>query len=236
MADNYEQCTVEPCLPATAVSEFERKLLCEYGYTYELYEENGQVMIYFFAEDGLVTEIEDFDPAIVLKHAQSGDATAKALEPYAVGSDDTTIDSLDKAINKRYPWETILQTILKKPECGGIKAIRVMGAFTCSKLRPGEFGGWVWRITQDTIQNDDTIWSYSRMENESEFHKALAIVLNLAESNRLGLTHDPEHDTDEAIAGQCTLQDDALACVQQYLSDNYIPGDEGGSPWVIVKP
>jgi hypothetical protein len=235
MADNYEQCTVEPCLPATAVSEFERKLLCEYGFTYELYEDNGQAMIYFFAEDGLITEVEDFDPAIVLKHAQLGDATAKVLEAFATGSDDSPIDSLDKAINKQFPWETLLQNILKKTECGGIKAIRVMGAFSCGKLRPGEFGGWVWRITKDTIQHDDTILAYNRMEEEVEFHKSLAIVLNLAESNRLDLIHDPERDTDEAIVEQCTLQDNALEGVKQYLFDNYIPGDEGGSPWVIVK-
>lgn len=54
----------------------------------------------------------------------------------------------------------IFQEIIKRSqtseETDPINEIVIEGAFTCSKMRPGEFGGFVARITIDDIQEAGT--------------------------------------------------------------------------------
>jgi hypothetical protein len=47
---------------------------------------------------------------------------------------------------------TLLQYLLKALDAEAYPYIQVEGAYTCSKLRPGEFGGWACHITRDDIQ------------------------------------------------------------------------------------
>lgn len=41
-------------------------------------------------------------------------------------------------------------------EVDPVEEILIEGAFTCSKMRPGEFGGFVLRITEDNVQGGGT--------------------------------------------------------------------------------
>lgn len=98
MADNYEQATVEPTIPETAVSEEELSILEQCGF--EWVKEHNH--LYFYAQDG---------------------------------------------INDEEDWIGTFQNILgKTPDTSSIV---VQGAYTCSKMRPGEFGGFLTYITKD---------------------------------------------------------------------------------------
>lgn len=48
----------------------------------------------------------------------------------------------------------IFQDICQKSD---IEEIVIQGAYTCSKARPGEFGGFVTRITKDKVQSGDIV-------------------------------------------------------------------------------
>jgi hypothetical protein len=47
----------------------------------------------------------------------------------------------------------VFQQMLKE---ANVEELYIVGAFLCSKMRPGEFGGFVIRITPDTIQTANT--------------------------------------------------------------------------------
>lgn len=176
MANNYEQATVEPIIPASAVSDFERELLRGFGFASEPGTlEAGAKALYFFAEDSVNSSyFGDLTVGEVMAAASHGDNLAAALVK-ELGSPeaDLTIDTFDEGIPS---WENILQRILRKPECQGIDEIVVMAAYTCSKMRPGEFGGWVTRITRDHIQSEGTRSMLDRMRKGDAFHKASATV------------------------------------------------------------
>lgn len=153
MADNYDQSTVEPAFPIQTVTDFERVLMKEYGYTSETWKKPEGDTIYFYAPEGYNSDIENFDIGIVRKQADEGDPIALDLIRCATEEGE---DKLDSYIMAHYSFESIIQGILKKPGCSAIGDVCVMGAFTCSKMRPGEFGGWVMRITRETVQYDGT--------------------------------------------------------------------------------
>jgi len=48
---------------------------------------------------------------------------------------------------------SVFQQMLKE---ANVEELYIVGAFLCSKMRPGEFGGFVIRITPDTIQTANT--------------------------------------------------------------------------------
>ena len=59
-------------------------------------------------------------------------------------------------------WYDLLESLITEE----LKEFCIMGAYTCDKMRPGEFGGWVCRITKDNIQWDTTYASFARMREE----------------------------------------------------------------------
>jgi hypothetical protein len=172
MANNYEQATVEPVLPVSAVSDFERELLRGFGFASEPGTlEAGVKALYFFAEDSVNSSyFGDLTVGDVMEAASRGDSLAAALVN-ELGSPeaDLAIDTFDEGIPS---WENILQHILRKPECQGIDEIVVKAAYTCSKMRPGEFGGWVTRITCEHVQSEGTHSMLDRMRKEDAFHEA----------------------------------------------------------------
>lgn len=211
MADHYEQATVEPALPAYAVSDFERELLRGFGFASEPgTPETGAKALYFFADDSVNSSyFGDLTVGDVMEAASRGDSLAAALlgelgSPEA----DLTIDTFDKGIPS---WENILQHILQKPECQDIDEIVVMAAYTCSKMRPGEFGGWVTRITRDRSQSEGTRSMLDRMRKEDAFYEALQTVYELAEGNVL------DFDDDEELAKQAERQKQALDVIHDYI-------------------
>ena len=67
----------------------------------------------------------------------------------------------------------IFQGLLQKPVNGSdperkVREITIEGSFTCSKMRPDGFGGWVERITASGIRYDSTKEMLERWSNENE--------------------------------------------------------------------
>ena len=59
MANNYYQATVQPNFPVSAVTEFEKELLYEYGFFHEIWQSTQGNAVYFFVEDN--TRIRHID-------------------------------------------------------------------------------------------------------------------------------------------------------------------------------
>jgi hypothetical protein len=120
MADNYEQCTVEPTdLRKELFTEEDLRILESSGIEWE---DNGD-SYYFFASEFLY-ENDD--------HSR------------------TYTDVFQDAI--RRSW-------------GSVEEVVINGAFTCSKMRPGEFGGFVIRISENGIQSATTSEMLELMQN-----------------------------------------------------------------------
>jgi len=115
MANNYNQATVFPELPASLFSKSEIESLCACGFSCEA---NGGTL-YFFAEECFCEVGEDQDMKQI-------DCT-KLLQG--------KLQHLDAAL---YPY------------------IVIEGAVTCSKMRPGEFGGFVYFITREEVRYAST--------------------------------------------------------------------------------
>lgn len=222
MADNYDQSTIEPFFPIQAVSGFERVMMAEYGYTNEVCKYAEGDRIYFYAPEGTRSDIENFDIGIVRQYADEGDPIALDLVRCIK---DEGEDKLDSYILAHYSFEAIIQGILKKPECAGIEDVCVMGAFSCSKMRPGEFGGWVMRITRETAQYDGTYGMYRRMQEEEKFLSDLDLVYQLADGNCLDQDNEPDPDNPnedlyDPIYVECRRQREALNNVHDYLTNH----------------
>jgi hypothetical protein len=214
MANNYDQATVQSNFPFSSVSEFEKELLNRYGFSCEIHGSNQCNTVYFFVEESISDEIDYIDVDYVFSHAKHGDPIAVKLLDYIQqhGS-----DNLDSYVSGEFNWQTIFQEILKKPECEGIEDICVMGAYTCDKLRAGEFGGWVCRITRESVQHDGTSAAFERMKKEPEFLAALDILLVMANGHildQLDVDDDPE------LATEHKQQRHALNVVSDYLQNH----------------
>ncbi|PPD43761.1 MAG: hypothetical protein CTY16_12540 [Methylobacter sp.] len=220
MANNYNQATVEPNFPVLAVTPFERHLLGHYGFSHEFYKSDQGDTVYFFAKESLCDEVFDLEVSLVQENAQSGDPVAMRLLDYL---QEHGSEQLDTFAADEFSWECLFQAILKKPACAALDDICVMGAYTCDKLRPGEFGGWVCRITREQVQYDGTYQAYERMKSESGkvFLDALDVVWQLANGNCLDQSHDPDEEgLDAEIAGECRRQRNALNVVGDYLANH----------------
>lgn len=126
MADNYTQATMDPFIPKDLVTDKEKEFLLGFGLT----TEDAGEELYFFADDyrgGAYTEPE----------------LAKAVFPdLEIEPEETEIE-----LDEDYMIE-VLQRFIKRSE-GKLKYITLEGAYTCSKMRPGEFGGFACFITED---------------------------------------------------------------------------------------
>ena len=214
MANNYDQATVQPCFPISSVTEFEKELLAIYGFDFETSDSEDGDVLYFFARDSTRDEIDDLDVDSVLEHAQQGDPIAIKLQEFI---NENGEDELDAYVSSQFSWVSIFQGILKKPECKDIDDICVMAAFTCDRFRPGEFGGWVCRITRNSVQCDGTYAAYERMKKECEFLAALDIVLAMANGHILDQV---DVDDDPELASEFKEQHHALCSVGDYLKQH----------------
>lgn len=139
MANNYDQGTMQPDVPKAAIFDHEIALLKLFGFDCE---ESDNESLYFYLEDGILPpdcqEVED-----VLTPEEI--AQVKADPEYA--------DALDEPIEDNL-WIDILQNVLMRaPE---IAAFTIMGCYYCSKMRPGEFGGWVYFVTANDFRSGGT--------------------------------------------------------------------------------
>lgn len=211
MANNYEQCTVEPSIPEQLVTELDLALLRGFGFNHEK-DDDGT--LYFFAEESVNNEFFGDIEWDVLEHDTS--PLAKEIRAYLVKNGVEREGVLDGEISSEVvTWERVFQTILGKPENRGKKRITeivAMAAYTCSKMRPGEFGGWCTRITRDTVQHNSTHGMLEGMRRAPMLAKALSIVCELAEGNALDA-----NDVDASLLSQSRKQKRAIGTVQQFL-------------------
>lgn len=214
MDNNYSQATVQPNFPISSVTEFEKELLNRYGF----YIADQDDSIYFYAEECLGDVIEPVEDHLISEYAAKGDPIAVKLLEYI---QEHGSDELDSYISSEFHWQYIFQEILKKPECEGIEDICIEGAYTCDKLRPGEFGGWVCRITRESVQSDGTSAAFERMKKEPEFLAALDIVFAMANGHILDQV---DVDDDPELASEFKEQRAALALIHDYVVNHPLVG------------
>lgn len=220
MANNYNQATVQPSFPISAVSELEKELLSYLGFSHEIWKSDSGNTIYFFSSDYRRDEYEEIDVDMIAKYAAQGDAIAIDVQNFISQNGSDEAELIDY-VSSNFSWDSLFQHILKKPECHDIEDVCVMGAFTCDKLRPGEFGGWVTRITRDSVQHDGTHTAFERMQQEDSFLPALDIVYQLATANCLDVDNDPnDPHTEQEIADECRRQRSALNLIHDYLTNH----------------
>lgn len=184
MADYYSQCIVQPSLPTWLVDAADRLALEGLGYTFEKDDEGW----YLFAAEGENSTAWGINP---------NDWIEVIDEVYPQGVERPAwlwrlVDHLSSAIERDPSLRTmvaadwgldwtavplsaaeIFQALLQKPVNGSDPAwdvgeITIEGSFTCSKMRPDGFGGWVEHITASGIRYDSTKEILERWSNENE--------------------------------------------------------------------
>lgn len=211
MADNFEQCTVEPFIPERLVTELELVLLDGFGFRYE---KDGKDRLYFFAEESVNNEFYGTIEREVLE--QDTSPLAKRIRDYLVEAElDNDTAPIEELPSNVVTWEYVFQTVLSKPENRGkdrIKEVVAKAAFTCSKMRPGEFGGWVAYITPEVVKSDGTHGLLDRLRGEDKLYEALSTVMELTEGGAL----DPK-DADPSLVAEIRKQQRAIKTVRNYL-------------------
>lgn len=125
MADNYCQVTITPLIPPAAVTEEDRKLLEQFGFSMET-DTDGN--LYFYHENyagSAYAEVEGEDGEIVEKD---------------IGEDEV--------------FEALQGIVQRTDE---LDCLFVEGAYTCDRMRPGEFGGFAVFISANEIDHISTI-------------------------------------------------------------------------------
>lgn len=160
MANTYTKGTIKPALPSAAFTEFEKYILTQASFQWEVADAN--LDMYF--ENSLCND---------------NNLTFDGLAPYVTAGDPMAIRLLQElsatpeAVAIQLPaWETILQGILSKPECVDPKTnvpishIVIEGATWCDKMRTGEFGGFVYLISRDVVREGSTWDIIDMMKND----------------------------------------------------------------------
>lgn len=131
MADNYEQATMEPTLPAPWFTDEDLALLSQQGWSHERCGTAPDEHLYFYIPDG-----ECYDPD---EHQQS--------------------------------WASLFQEKLEQYDKTII--LTIMGAYTCSKMRQGEFGGYVNSISwnRERFMGTHELAALNRKELEADLAK-----------------------------------------------------------------
>jgi len=172
MANNYEQSTVSPTLPKKLFTELELLTLSALGMQHEPSIDNH---LYFYSEDpswGNDIEVvqkmlNDKNNFVVKQYLDYIEANDKVPNLDGTVTFDFNVEEINDDCNCsecELAIETIFQSILEKKDCEKSEIV-IMGAFTCDKLRMGEFGGFVTRITNDSIQYNGTYQMLEQMRH-----------------------------------------------------------------------
>jgi hypothetical protein len=131
MANNYTQ----PTIPATLVTDVELDLLSRAGFEVHSYKDsNGSCLEHYLTvEEGFVYDFDEW-----LEELYEGELKDVQYE------------------NISDIFQAIISRSLESEEDEDIDEFVIKGAYTCSKMRPGEFGGFVIRITADNVQEEST--------------------------------------------------------------------------------
>jgi hypothetical protein len=149
MANNYEQATVNPVFPSSVVTPISKAFMALSGFS--AYDDGNEV--YFCCEEGVWEECLEF---VHDTGRELGDDLTVHTELEQRILDDYT----NGDINTDYNYCDVLQDMAKR---AGIEEVLIEGAYTCDKMRMGEFGGFVTRITPDSIQYGSTMSILTKM-------------------------------------------------------------------------
>jgi len=127
MANNYAPATVYPEIPTSLISDAEADILSRMGFDIAAWDATTS---YLYTEEGYFLELND------------------------------VLDDLEMADTRYETVFDIFQAIIARSkeseEEEDIEEIVIEGAFYCSKMRPGEFGGSLVRILEDDVQEHTT--------------------------------------------------------------------------------
>jgi len=170
MADYESPTIIQPSIPQTSITPLERLLL------YNMFQsELDGDKVYFFAKKWIEDLIELNLNELRRAYAESVDLggqavafTAKALA--AARPDDVTI-TLDMTETS---WEFFFQDIIAREP--GLKYVKALSAWTCSKMKPDGFGGMAVLITAERIlgkSTDDVINDFlDEVDPDGKFEEA----------------------------------------------------------------
>jgi hypothetical protein len=124
-----------------------------------------------------------------------------------------------------WDWDELHSVLQQMLDEAGMDYCCVEGCFSCSKMLPGEFGGFAHFITVEGIQHMGTGGWVSEKEklflkkkNNKDFmpmNEAMQIVYDLAEQNCLD-----ERSSDEDLQRESLKQQTALATVHDFIVNN----------------
>ena len=144
MANNYQQATVVPFLfppPEALTLLSELRDIEDDNLSPELLEKIPEEWTTESAEEGarvLTEEMESAFRAIDFEPASREEGTYFFFEDFCPDEGAAVVQWLLRQCTKETPWATI------------------EGAYTCSELRPGQFGGFAWFITRDSLDCSGT--------------------------------------------------------------------------------
>jgi hypothetical protein len=184
MADYYSQSVVQPSLPGWLLDKADRLVLEGLGYTFEKDGEDW----YLFAAEGENSTVfrinpndwlEVFDECYPDGVERPAWLVMLVTSIHAEASRDPNLRTMiaaDWALDFTAVPLTgadVFQGLLQKPVNSldperQVREITIEGSFSCSKMRPDGFGGWVERITPKGIQYDSTKEILERWANETE--------------------------------------------------------------------
>ena len=132
MANNYTQCTVQPFIHKELITTAEIIQLEAAGFSCEVMGDE----FYIYSEEGFTEEYE------VESEDENGDTT---YEEFPIWPIFQRIIERSKSFrpNVEVEYEEIDEIVLE-------------GAFTCDKMRPGEFGGFLTLVTENDVRGAST--------------------------------------------------------------------------------
>ncbi|MDX2263447.1 MAG: hypothetical protein NW215_00550 [Hyphomicrobiales bacterium] len=151
MADYYTPTTLEPSIPNRDMTPFERFILTR---IYD-HEEDGE-RTYFYSWDGANSffwlEKEPLQ-ALLRDPAQDPSLIAERVRIALEAEADHHSTDLECTLEED-ELEDLLQTILKRSET--LTHLAITKAYTCSKMRPGAFGGSITLIRAKGVRFTST--------------------------------------------------------------------------------
>ena len=150
MADYYTHTVLHQDLPLTDITPLEKLVL---GAVFEIREHDDKLSCFAWENVNDVPSLSATAARTALARANGqasrlNDLVAKKIED--VAADAETFD-LDLSVEG---YEFILQDIVRRSAT--LTHVSLAAAFTCSKMRPGGFGGMVTLITPDEILSEST--------------------------------------------------------------------------------
>jgi len=150
MANNYEQSTVTPKFPEAVCSPFVLQMLSDCGFEHEVWD--GEV--YFYSEEGTQEDPFWWDDEVRadLTHypEPSDDFDREIMEAYSAG-DSCPVDAYG-----------VFQHLMPK---ANIEDVVIEGCYRSDKMRQGEFGGFITRVTPTEVQYGGTSTILAMMRN-----------------------------------------------------------------------